>query len=156
MTIATLLFVLLVVLGAGFFSYNAQRLVRYLMIGRPDNRMGDVETRTRNLVSIGLLQSKILRDPVAGAMHATVFWGFLVLTAGTIELFLQGVAPGYTYAGLLGPLYAPYVVMQEVFALFVLVAVGWLVYRRLVIKPKRLRGHNLEPGDARLILSLIS
>jgi Fe-S oxidoreductase/nitrate reductase gamma subunit len=156
MTIATLLFVLLVVLGAGFFSYNAQRLVRYLMIGRPDNRMGDVETRTRNLVSIGLLQSKILRDPVAGAMHATVFWGFLVLTAGTIEIFLQGVVPGFTYARVLGPLYAPYVVMQEVFALLVLLAVGWLVYRRLVIRPKRLQGDKLEQGDALLILSMIA
>jgi Fe-S oxidoreductase/nitrate reductase gamma subunit len=156
MTIATLLFVLLVVLGAGFFSYNAQRLVRYLMIGRPDNRMGDVETRTRNLVSIGLLQSKILRDPVAGAMHATVFWGFLVLTAGTIEIFLQGVVPGFTDARVLGPLYAPYVVMQEVFALLVLLAVGWLVYRRLVIRPKRLQGDKLEQGDALLILSMIA
>jgi Fe-S oxidoreductase/nitrate reductase gamma subunit len=156
MTISTLLFVLLVVLGAGFFSYNAQRLVRYLGIGRPDDRTGDLELRTRNLVSIGLLQSKILRDPIAGVMHASVFWGFLVLTLGTIEIFIQGVAPGYSYAGLLGPLYAPYVVMQELFAFLVLAAVAWLVYRRLVIKPKRLRGDKLEQGDALLILSMIA
>jgi Fe-S oxidoreductase/nitrate reductase gamma subunit len=156
MTIATLLFVLLVVLGAGFFSYNAQRLVRYLGIGRPDHRTGDVEVRTRNLVSIGLLQSKILRDPIAGVMHASVFWGFLVLTLGTIEIFIQGLVPGYSYAGLLGPLYAPYVIMQELFAFLVLAAVAWLFYRRLVIKPKRLRGDKLEQGDALLILSMIA
>jgi Fe-S oxidoreductase/nitrate reductase gamma subunit len=156
MTISMLAFILLVVLGAGFFSYNAQRLVRYLGIGHAENRTNDLETRARNLVSIGLLQSKILRDPLAGLMHATVFWGFIVLTVGTIEIFIQGVAPGFTYAGLFGPLYAPYIVMQEVFAFCVLAAVAWLFYRRLVIKPKRLQGDKLEQGDALLILSMIA
>jgi Fe-S oxidoreductase/nitrate reductase gamma subunit len=156
MNISTLVFVLLVVLGTGFFSYNAQRLVRYLGIGHPENRTNDLETRTRNLFSIGILQSKILRDPVAGAMHATVFWGFIVLTIGTIEIFIQGVAPGFTYAGWFGKLYGPYVVMQEVFAFGVLAAVAWLFYRRLVIRPKRLQGDKLEQSDALLILSMIA
>jgi Fe-S oxidoreductase/nitrate reductase gamma subunit len=156
MSASTLVFVVVLVLAAGFFSYNAQRLIRYLKIGKPENRTNDVPVRVRNLLAIGFAQVKILRDPLAGIMHATVFWGFLVLTAGTVEILLQGFVPSFTYAGILGPLYPAYVLSQEFFAVFVLGAVGWLIYRRLVIKPKRLQGDKLEQGDALLILSMIA
>ena len=156
MSASTLVFVVVLVLAAGFFSYNAQRLIRYLQVGRPDDRTGDAPVRLRNLLSIGFAQSKILRDPLAGIMHATVFWGFLVLTAGTVEILIQGVAPAFSYARILGPIYPAYVLSQEFFAVFVLGAVGWLIYRRLVIKPKRLQGDHLEQRDALFILSLIA
>ncbi len=148
----------LIILGtaAGFFWYNAERLVQYLRVGRPDDRTDHPLVRARNLLSIGMLQSKILRDPLAGAMHATVFWGFVVLTVGSVELLLQGLVPSFTYAWLIAPwLYAAYVLSQEFFALFVIGAVAWLLYRRLVIRPKRLQGDKLEQWDALLILSMI-
>src|SRR5581483_1191504 len=149
--------VILVGLAAGFFFYNAHRLVSYLRLGRPDERTDHPLVRVRNLVSIGVLQSKILRDPLAGAMHALVFWGFIVLTVGSVEILIQGVAPGFTYAMVLPAwLYVPYVLSQKAFALFVLGAVAWLFYRRLIIRPKRLQGDALEQWDALLILTMIA
>lgn len=153
---ATLLFVIVAALAVGLFSYNAQRLVGYLRVGQPTDRTDHIATRIRNVLGIGIAQSKILRDPVAGAMHATVFWGFIVLTVGTIELLLQGVWPGFSYRFLPSPLYAGYVISQEAFALFVLGAVAWLFYRRLVLRPRRLRGDHLEQTDAMIILSMIA
>ncbi|HZS59532.1 MAG TPA: (Fe-S)-binding protein [Gemmatimonadaceae bacterium] len=150
-------YVILVGLAAGFFFYNAHRLVSYLRLGRPDERTDHPLVRVRNLVSIGVLQSKILRDPLAGAMHALVFWGFIVLTVGSVEILIQGVAPGFTYAMVLPAwLYVPYVLSQKAFALFVLGAVAWLFYRRLIIRPKRLQGDALEQWDALLILTMIA
>ncbi len=153
---ATLVFVIVVALAVGWFSYNAQRLVRYLRIGQPADRTDQPVARLRNVVGIGLAQSKILRDPLAGMMHAMVFWGFIVITAGTIELLLQGFWPGFSYRFLPTTLYGVYVISQEVFAVLVLGAVGWLFYRRLVLKPRRLRGDHLEQTDAMIILSLIA
>jgi Fe-S oxidoreductase/nitrate reductase gamma subunit len=153
---ATLAFIIIAALLLGVFSYNAQRLVGYLRLGQPTDRTDHVWTRIENLLGIGIAQSKILRDPLAGLMHATVFWGFIVLTAGTIELLLEGVWPGFSYRFLPGPIYDVYVVSQEAFAVLVLLAVGWLFYRRLVIKPRRLAGDNLEQTDALVILSLIA
>jgi Fe-S oxidoreductase len=151
------LYLIILALAAGFFFYNAQRLVEYLRLGRPDHRTDHPLARARNLVSIGVLQSKILRDPLAGAMHALVFWGFIVLTVGSVEILIQGVAPTFSYAMLLPAwLYATYVISQKLFALFVLGAVAWLFYRRLVIRPKRLQGDKLEQWDALLILSMIA
>lgn len=154
---ATTAFIIIVALASGFFFYNASRLISYLRIGGPADRTNAPGVRVANLLRIGIGQSKIMRDPVAGAMHAAVFWGFIVLTAGTVELMVQGVWPQFSYGLLLArPLYAPYVVSQETFAVFVLGAVAWLFYRRLVIKPKRLRGDALEQMDALIILSMIA
>jgi Fe-S oxidoreductase/nitrate reductase gamma subunit len=150
-------FVLIVVLALSFFSYNAQRLVRYMLsVGQPEDRNDHPVTRIRNLFLIGFAQTKILRDPAAGALHASVFWGFVVLTIGTLEIILGGLFPGFSYAVILpAPVFALYTLSQELFALLVLAAVAVLLYRRIVIKPKRLQGDKVHSGDAILILSMI-
>lgn len=158
MTLANVIFLVFLVLAAGFFAYNIQRLVRYMsLVGQPDDRTNDLLTRFGNLISIGFLQTKILRDPVAGILHALVFWGFLVLGAGSLELLIAGVSSGFSYASYLPePIYALYTLSQELFALFVLGAVSVLLYRRLVVKPARLQGDKVHSGDAVFILSMIA
>ena len=151
-------FVFITLLAVGFFSYNAQRLIRYMTtVGLADDRANHPVIRIKNLLFIGIGQSKILRDPAAGALHASVFWGFVVLTLGTAEIIAGGLFPGFTYASILPvPLYGLYILSQELFALLVLAAVGALLYRRLVVKPKRLQGDNVHSGDAVFILSMIA
>ena len=157
MTVGHSLFVFITVLAVAFFSYNAQRLVRYMLtVGKAEGRGDHPVQRIRNLLVIGLGQSKILRDPVAGALHASVFWGFVVLTIGTVEIIAGGLVPGFSYAAILPvPLYGLYLLSQELFALLVLAAVTALLYRRVVVKPKRLQGDKVHSGDAILILSMI-
>ena len=156
MTAANWIFLAVVVLAFGFFSLNVQRLARYLRIAKPDDRTDHPGVRLRNVFTIGIAQSKILRDPVAGTLHASVFWGFLVLTAGTAEVILEGIIPGFTFASFLpGPVYGLYAFSQDAFGLLVLAAVGALLYRRLVVKPRRLQGDGLEHWDALFILSMI-
>ena len=147
-------FVLLIALG--FFALNVQRLVGYLRIGVTENRLNDPGTRIANLLSIGILQRKIFREAVAGAMHATIFWGFMVLTAGTVEIIVQGLIPGFSYALLLPePVYRLYSASQDGFAVLVLGAIAFAFFRRLVMHPKRLEGDKLEHTDALIILSMI-
>ena len=156
---ANVAFLVLLVLAAGFFAHNAQRLVRFLNVGFDEDRTDHPLTRVKNVLTIGIAQTKILRDPVAGAMHASVFWGFMVLTLGTIEILVQGVVgrERFSYASVLPrPVYYAYLLSQEAFALLVLGAVAYLLYRRLVIKPKRLQGDNLEHWDALLVLGIIA
>ena len=149
-------FLFILVGGAGFFALNVQRLVQYMRIGQPDDRTGEPLTRLKNVLTIGIAQTKIFRDPVAGAMHASIFWGFVVLTAGTVEIFVQGVFPQFSYALLLPhPVYQLYALSQDGFAVLVLAAVGFAFFRRLVLHPKRLEGDKLEHTDALIILGLI-
>ena len=158
MTTANAVFLIILVLAAGYFAYSAQRLYAFATgVGLPDHRTNDPGRRLWNLLSIGLAQSKILRDPVAGLMHALVFWGFCVITAGTAEMMVQGVYGGFGYAKFLpSGLYGLFAFSQEVFALLVWGAVSWLIYRRLVIKPRRLQGDGVETREAVVILSVIA
>jgi Fe-S oxidoreductase len=156
MTAQNVVFLFVLLLGAGFFALNVQRLVSYLQLGYAENRTDHPLVRIRNVLEIGIAQKKIFRDPVAGPMHALIFWGFMVLTAGTVEILIAGVFPSFSYALFLPKsLYAAYSASQDVFALLVVAAVGFALYRRLVLHPKRLEGDNLEHTDALIILSMI-
>jgi ferredoxin len=154
---ANVLFLFVLVVAVACFSFSAQRLYRFLRIGKDEPRWNDIGRRTWNLLSIGIAQRKILRDSVAGPLHAVVFWGFVVLTAGSIEILASGVFPSLAFENWLpsGP-YGLFVLSQEAFALFVLVAVSVLLYRRIVVKPARLQGDKVHSGDAILILSMIA
>ena len=120
MTVENVVFLAILGLAVGLFSYNMQRLVRYMTaVGHAENRTDHPGTRLRNLLSIGILQTKILRDRTAGPLHAFVFWGFLVLGAGTAEIMLRGLWTPFSYALILPrPLYLLYLFSQEAFGVF--------------------------------------
>ena len=91
---SSVVFAIVVVAALGFFSYNVQRLVAELRIGRQqDSRWNDLPRRFWNFLQIGIFQKKIFRDSVAGPMHAAIFWGFCVLTLGTAEMIIAGIFP---------------------------------------------------------------
>lgn len=156
MTLSNLVFAVILAGGFWMFAQQAQRLVRWLKLARPEDRTDHPDVRTKNFVLIGLAQSKILRDPFGGLMHALVFWGFCVLGLGTLEIWIQGLYTPFTW-GIILPrfLYVPYVFSQEIFAVFVLMPVGYLLYRRLVLKPRRFTVDTVHSGEAVLILAVI-
>jgi len=157
MTLSNGVFAVIFVAAMAFFARSARRLNRWLRIGKPEVRTDHADIRTKNFLLIGLAQTKILRDPIGGMMHALVFWGFCVLGLGTLEIMIQGFVTGFSYDWFLPRfLYLPYVVSQELFAVFVLIPVSFLLYRRLVIKPARFRGDPVHGGDAVFILSMIA
>ena len=157
MTPGNVLFLFVLIVALACFSFSAQRMYRFLRVGKDEPRWNEIGRRTWNLLSIGIAQRKILRDPVAGPLHALVFWGFVVLTVGSIEILASGVFPALAFRNWLpsGP-YRLFILSQEAFAIFVLVAVSVLLYRRIVVKPARLQGDKVHSGDAILILSMIA
>jgi Fe-S oxidoreductase len=154
---SNLLFAALVVAAVAMFLVNGRRLILQLRLGRTDDsRRENVAERLGNLVQIGIFQRKIFRDSVAGPMHAAIFWGFCILTAGTVEFIVAGIFPSFSYALFLPHwLYHFYAVNQDVWGALVLVAVGFALYRRLTKQVKRLEGAETHPNDPILILSWI-
>jgi len=147
----------IIVLSLGFFSYNVQRLIGYLRLGRLDDvRWTQIPTRVGNFLRIGIFQEKIFRDSIAGPMHALIFWGFLVLGASTTEFLIEGVFPGFGYDRFLPePAYRLYRLSQEGFAAIVLLMVSMALWRRLTRRVPRLEGAETHPNDPLLILSWI-
>ncbi len=157
MTGANALFLAIIVIAVGAFAASLLRLLAELRIGRHDDiRWNAIPTRIGNLIRIGLFQEKIFRDSIAGPMHAAIFWGFLVLGAGTTEMLIEGVFPSFSYAAFLPDLlYRGYLISQEGFGALVLVAVAFALWRRLTRRVPRLQGAETHPNDPLLILSWI-
>ena len=76
-------------------------------------------------------QRKVLRKPSAGIMHATIFWGFLIITIGTAEQFLTPIYAPWDFQFVGHAVYGAFVFIYDIFTLAVLVAVIYAFYRRL-------------------------
>jgi Fe-S oxidoreductase len=150
-------FALIIAASFGFFAFSAMRLIKQLRVGKlDDNRWGDIGARVNNFIQIGIFQRKIFRDGIAGPMHAAIFWGFCILTAGTIEFLIAGVFNGFSFSRFLPyGLYRFYTINQDVWGALVLLAVGTALTRRLTGSVKRLKGAETHPNDPLLILSWI-
>ncbi len=108
----------------------------------------------KNVLLVALGQSKLLREPIAGLMHFFIFWGFVVLLAAVLESICEGIVSGFSFA-FLGHLYGPLLFLEDLFGLIVVVAVLFALYRRYVLRPKRLEGDHVSTVDATIILLLI-
>jgi Fe-S oxidoreductase len=140
--------VFLAVLAASFavFGWTVARVVRYLRIGKPDNRFDRFDRRARNVLDIALGQSKILRDRVAGPLHAAIFWGFLVLLSSVAEAIGEGLHKGFSL-NFLGPVYSALAFFSDVLGVLVIAAVLFALFRRFVAGPARVR--NLDAASQR-------
>lgn len=160
----TIIFLIILVAAFTFLFFNLKRLLSYIMIGEKDNRFDHPLKRLKNLLVIGIGQSKLLREPFAGLMHAFIFWGFLVLLIIILESVIQGFVPGFNLA-FLKSFYSLITVSQDIFSVLVLIGVLIAFYRRFIIKVERLKSEHAsheiailwQDGnfDAGLILSMI-
>src|SRR6266850_314315 len=130
-------FYALIAVALVLFAWRAIFLVRLMLTGKPTARWDKLPARLLNVVVNVLGQARLIRgDFWPGLMHATIFWGFCILTLGTIEFFGKGITESF-YLPLLSN--SPvYLILQDSFSLGVIAAIAYAAYRRLVTKPRRL------------------
>src|SRR5713101_3860235 len=132
-----LLFYALIVVALVLFGLRVAYLSRLMLQGKPAARWDNIPARLRAVLVFVVGQLRLLRgDFWPGLMHATIFWGFIILTLGTLEFFGKGVTESFSLLGLERT--SAYLIVQDFFDLAVLVAVAYAAFRRLVTKPPRL------------------
>src|SRR6266542_255829 len=130
-------FYLLIAVAVALFVHRAAFLVRLMLKGKPAARWDRVPARLLGVIVNVLGQARLIRgDFWPGLMHATIFWGFIILTLGSIEFFGKGITEAF-YLPLLSSNPA-YLIMEDVFSLAVIAAIAYAAFRRLVTKPRRL------------------
>ncbi|HUL84220.1 MAG TPA: (Fe-S)-binding protein [Actinomycetota bacterium] len=105
----------------------------------------------RELVQV-LGQRKLFQKAIPGAMHATIFWGFLILLPTIAEAMLAVIDPAWTlpYLGHA----AWFAFLQDLFATLVIVGVGVAFFIRKVQRPDRFRGSHMQEAD-RILLTIL-
>ncbi|HKJ00745.1 MAG TPA: (Fe-S)-binding protein [bacterium] len=141
------LMTLALVAALAVFAYSVGTKVRLFARMAPENRIDRPWQRLGLLFRIGLGQSKLVarrKERSAGAMHFFIFWGFMVLALREIILFGNAYHPGFQeLLPLLGSdsplgLGFLYTFLYDLTEVVVLAMVAIAVYRRLVIRPRRL------------------
>lgn len=128
----------LVVTGYGIYLFYKAVYHRYLYLrlgGTADFRQRG-KGRWAEFLSQVFGQKKLMKDPKSGLMHIVIFYGFIMLQLGAVDLIVKGLTagkhlpiPGYEVFGL----------MQEVTVFLILVAMGYAAYRRYGEKLTRLK-----------------
>ncbi|HZP72035.1 MAG TPA: (Fe-S)-binding protein [Gaiellaceae bacterium] len=138
-------------MAGGLFAKRALFLLRLVRAGRPVDRKDDVLRRVENEATIVLGQRKLFQRLVPGAMHALIFWGFLVLFPTILMAGIGAIDRHWSFPWL--GRQGWYMATVDVFILAVLAGIVAAVWIRKVVRPKRFAGSHL--GEADLILLLI-
>lgn len=149
-----LIFSIVLLIAFFIFYLSVKKLYKALFFGKPENRFNRLSERFKNVLVVAFAQSKLFREPIAGLMHAFIFWGFCALLIVVIESIIQGFYPYFSF-NFLGYLYSLITFTQDLFGLLVIVGILIALFRRFVFKVKRLHSEKDGNLDAAFILSLI-
>jgi len=94
-------------------------------------------------------QSAVNQKQPIGILHTTIFWGFIIITIGTLEQFVSTLYAGANFEFIGHGAYSVLVRVQDFFTTAILLAVVAAFYRRLVVKPAGLG----QSKDANVVLT---
>jgi len=141
--------------AVGFFLYSVNRFLSLLKIAKPEDRFNEVGKRLKNVFVFAFMQTKLLREKLAGILHLCIYWGFVVLLLVVAESIIEGFVPHFSFAFLGRPVYSIITVTQDLFGALVFFTVVFSLFRRYVGTPKRLQVEASSKADATFILILI-
>lgn len=141
---------ILLVLSFGFFAYNIYNLFRLIMLGKKkEYRFDNIPERIKRVLIYVFGQKRLLKYRFAGIEHFMIFWGFVIITIGTVEMLASGVIPGFKLIP--GTAHQYYEFILDIVQVLVLVAIGMGIINRLTIGRRR----EVNGPDAVVILGLI-
>lgn len=108
----------------------------YMKLGQPVDFWQQSKERLGEFMAEVFGQKKLLKDKKSGIMHVIIFYGFIILQFGALDLIVKGLRGGESVSF---PGYAVFGLLQEITVFSILVAMGYAVYRRYVEKLPRLK-----------------
>jgi len=138
-----------VLVAGGIFGWRVYQLLWVNMRrGQPSDSLGQWGERIKGLIVFVGGQLRLFRFLIPGTSHFFIFWGFLILFPTILQAIIEGlvafVNPHFVLP-VLGHI-GPYALLQDLFAVLVMIAVGYGLYLRLVANPERYQGSHRNQG----------
>lgn len=155
MELKNFIFILVFISAFGLFAFSSFRLYKFMLVAKkPEERFDNIKERLKRVFIIAFAQTKLLRDPIAGTLHLLIFWGFMLFIFAVIESIIQGFYSPFNLS-FLGYFYTLISFVQDLFGVFVIVAVLISLWRRFIQKVPRLNVDKEGKLDAAFILLMI-
>ncbi len=153
-----IVFAVTLLITLGIFTFTIRRLAGFLKLTRPDFPVTNIGRRIMITLRVAFGQTKILRRPVIGIIHALVFWGFCVILTGSVEMVIDGLTGKERVLGSLGTVYNVVMASGDIFAFIIAVAIIIFLSRRLFFHVARFGGIEMKRSshvDANIALTMI-
>ena len=158
--IPNILFVILLVVGIGFFVKNIKRIILNIKLGKYVDINDDKPQRWKNMARIALGQSKMVVRPISGALHIVVYLGFVIINIEMLEIIIDGILGTHRIFSPLGIIYNILIGTFEILAILVIVAVVIFWIRRNIVRLQRfikpeMKGWPKKDGNLILYIEMV-
>ncbi|TRX35151.1 (Fe-S)-binding protein [Flavobacterium sp. ZT3R18] len=153
--LSNVLFAIVLIIGFGYFYSSVKKIIRNINLGVAVDRKDNAKARWKNMAMIALGQSKMVKRPVAGALHIIVYVGFIIINIELLEIIIDGLFGTHRIFASIGVVYDVLIASFEILAFLVLFAVTVFLIRRNVVKLRRFIHSDLKgwpKSDANYIL----
>ncbi|MAZ94374.1 MAG: Fe-S oxidoreductase [Lentimicrobiaceae bacterium] len=152
-----LIFLIVLLITLGVFAYSTSKYIKYFKFTKKKT-IRDFGKRIWVTLKVAFLQTKILRRPVVGSMHALVWWGFILILFGSLEMVFDGLFGTERMFSFMGPLYDFVMAAADISAFGITILILAFLFRRIFMHIKRFYGPEMKPVskmDANLALTII-
>ncbi len=159
--ISTILFILLLIGGIGFFSWNVMKVRSNIKLGRDLDRTDNKKERWKTMLLVAFGQKKMFSRPIPALLHLAIYSAFIITQIELIEIFIDGITGSHrVFHNSLGGFYTFIISFIEILSVFALIATFAFLSRRNLIKLPRLnmaemKGWPKMDGNMILFMELI-
>lgn len=154
--ISIFVFILLSLVGFGFFTWNIQKIRSNIFLGRELDRTDNKSERWKIMTLVALGQKKMFARPIPALLHMALYTAFVITQIELIEIIVDGVSGSHrVFRPALGGFYTFLVSFIEILSVLAFIATIAFLSRRNLIKLPRLNMKELigwPKKDANLIL----
>jgi len=154
--ISSIVFILISLVGFGFFAWNANKIRANILLGKEVNRTDKKSERWKTMTLVALGQKKMFKRPVPAFLHLALYAAFVITQIELIEIIADGVSGSHRmFRSSLGGFYTFMVSFIEVLSVLAFIATFAFLSRRNLIKLPRLNMKEMAgwpKKDANMIL----
>jgi len=147
--IKSILVLISMLVAFGVFGLHVYKLLWVnLRRGQPSGPFKQWGNRIKGLFVYVLGQFRLFRFRYPGIAHFFIFWGFLTLSLTILQAMVEGLL-AFSNPHFVLPFFGkfgPFALIQDLFAVFVIIAVGYGFVMRVFVNPERYKGSHKNQG----------
>jgi heterodisulfide reductase subunit C len=159
--ISILVFIVLSIVGFGFFAFNAGKIRSNILMGRDVDRSDRRSDRLKVMTLVAFGQKKMFKRPLPAILHFALYAAFVITQIELIEIIADGVSGEHRlFRASLGGFYTFMISFIEILSVLAFVATFIFLARRNLIKiprfnMKEMKGWPKLDGNLILVMELI-
>ena len=138
--ISQLLFIVLLVVGFGFFSFNISKIRKNISLGKPLDRSDNKAQRIKTTLLVALGQKKMFQRIVPALLHLFIYVAFLFTSTELIEIIADGISGSHRFfLNKLGWIYVLLISTIEVLSVLAFISTLYFLARRNLLQVPRFK-----------------